>query len=190
MDANAPRTDATNPLPPPRSATTPPILLAWGLLLMAGVLIALAVLLPLCDSVRAWTDARRALAAQIDHLRSRIDAHHRWMDALRTSPAANARLAVRELNLRPPGTALVRIDAPDAAPPLPAGLPFDPAPDFPPAAHAPPAADPLPLPACLAPGTPLRRFFAHPAGRTLAFLLASALIIAAFLLAPPRPTGA
>ena len=76
------------------------------------------VLLPEWDRTRELWDAEETQGAVIERLECDLDYQNRVLEALRTDPAVNIRLAQRDLGYRPPGERVVVVENLEDHPPV------------------------------------------------------------------------
>lgn len=90
----------------------------WLLLGLASTAFLPAVIAPVWRDRMAWRQRQAALESEVQTLRERSEHNHMLIDRLMNDPAANERLAIRELGVMPPGEKLVqvRIDTDETLP--------------------------------------------------------------------------
>jgi len=88
------------------------ILMFWTLLAMGFATLAPCVLLPVWNDLQRWLQAEQTLTTTVAALQADLARGRRIMDALRTDPAVNERLAMRELGYERPDVEIVDLDPP------------------------------------------------------------------------------
>ena len=162
--------------PPAAPAEFQHILMFWLLTAMALALFVPCAILPVAEDWQRWWAHRGVLQSQVDAMEQRIEHQDKIITALRTDPGVNERLMARELGYVAPDEEIVRYaDVP------PVGLPRWAEPMRP----ALPLADPPAWMARLPVGAWAGVFVESPT-RELMLCMAGGLLVAAFVLYPPR----
>ncbi|HNQ23758.1 MAG TPA: hypothetical protein PKK06_11750 [Phycisphaerae bacterium] len=99
------------------SATGGSALVFWLLMAMAVASFAPCVIMPEWRQYQVLHAAEQVQQARVDRLEQAVTEEQRKLDAMRTDPAAVARLAQRELRYRPAGEEVVWVPTPVTAPP-------------------------------------------------------------------------
>ncbi len=152
---------------------TPSPVMFWVLLGLAAAAFAPCCLVPVWRDYQAIRMAEQLEEGEVERLSTHVDRQRRHLDALRTDPAVVARTAQRDLGFRRPDESFVLVQsgaqpAPAATIPKPSPLDTQQA-TF---VHA-----PLPQYASI---------FINPVTRNALMGLSAGLVIAAFVLYPPR----
>ena len=155
-------------------------LIFWLLMGMAVVAFAPCLLLPQWRQYQALRLAEQVQTQRTEQLQGVVAAEQEKLRALRTDPAAVARLARRELHYRAAGEQFVAVDVPEVADPVREGL------------DAPIVLTPVRPPAMVEralarlPGLNYDNIFCEPGTRNVVMGLSGALALAALVLFRPR----
>lgn len=160
----------------------------WALVIMAALVFAPCVLIPIWNESEELMRAEHAAATALARLDARIRQQERLIEALTSDPLVIERLARRDLRFRKPGEKVVPVNPPDyeaawneAAAAL-VGEPGE--------VHVP---EPRP-PAVVAlarrwlPALPWNDLFGRPPNRTIFLLMSGALLLTAIVLYGPTTT--
>jgi len=148
----------------------------WLLFSLAAAAFAPCVIVPVWLDCQETRQAEQRQLADVRRAQSEVDRQRRLAEALRSDPAVIARAAQRELEYTIPGQLRVDISPSPVSPQSDAVEPSASAASDPP---IPPA--PIPLPKLN-----YRAIFCDPPTRTVITLMSGGLLLAAFILFPPR----
>ena len=152
---------------------TPSPVMFWVLLGLAAAAFAPCCLVPVWRDYQAITMAERLEEARIERLSNHVERQRRHLTALRTDPAVVARTAQRDLGFRRPDESIILVQS--GAQPAPAATI--------------PKRSPLDTKQVTFVHAPLPQYasiFINPATRNALMGLSAGLVIAAFVLYPPR----
>ncbi len=179
VSSSPPRPLSHSPTLPLSTSSAAHTIMFWVLSGMAVAVFAPCVLVPIWVEVEGVREYERAMGGVVADLQAAVDRNEARIDALRTDPLVNQRIARRELNYRPQGEQVVRWSTDEmAALRLPASGAVSPT-ETEPAVEKPPWAQAL---VRWLPALPWRDLFVRSANRSLLLLMAGGLLVAAFLL--------